>query len=119
MDEGRAEAGTGRRRRMERHPVGGERLQAALQHCKLGCVDASADAAGIDRLSVRTVIAEELRAEIRAASFRIGPADHEGKSKPQQFCGFHEPGEVPSGLDNGLILDSLSRAESAPVACIK
>ena len=118
MDEGRAEAGTGRRR-MERHPVGGERLQAALQHCKLGCVDASADAAGIDRLSVRTVIAEELRAEIRAASFRIGPADHEGKSKTQQFCGFHEPGELPSGLDNGLILDSLSRAPSSPATWTK
>ena len=52
MDEGRAEAGTGRRR-MERHPVGGERLQTALQHFKLGCVDAGADAAGIDQLSVR------------------------------------------------------------------
>jgi hypothetical protein len=39
----------------------------------------------------------------------LGPADHEGKSHPQQFCGFLEPGEVPSGLDNGLILDSLSK----------
>ena len=38
-----------------------------------------------------------------------GPAGHEGKPKPQQFCDFHEPSEVPSGLDNGLILDSLSR----------
>ena len=55
------------------------------------------------------MIGEELRADIGAASFRIGPADHEGKSKTQQFCGFHEPGEVPSGLDSGLILDSLSR----------
>jgi len=32
--------------------------------------------------------------------------------------GFHEPGEVPSGLDNGLILGWLSRAGSAPAACI-
>jgi hypothetical protein len=52
-------------------------------------------------------------------AFADGPAAHEGKSKPQQFCGFHEPGEVPSGLDNGQILDSLSRAASAPAACIK
>jgi len=44
-----------------------------------------------------TVIGEELRAEIRAASFRIGPADHEGKPKPQLFCCFHDPGEVSSG----------------------
>ena len=49
------------------------------------------------------MIGEELRADIGAASFRIGPADHEGKSKTQQFCGFHEPGELPSGLGNGLI----------------
>jgi formylglycine-generating enzyme required for sulfatase activity len=57
---------------------------------------------------------------VRAATrLQVGPADHEGKSKPQQFCGFHELGEVPSGLDNGLILDSLSRAGSAPAACIK
>ena len=88
MDEGRAEAGTGRRRRMERHPVGGERLQAALQHCKLGCVDAGADAAGIDQLSVRTVIGGELRAGIRAASFRIDPADHEGKSNLSNSAAF-------------------------------
>ena len=89
--------------------VGGERRQAAPQPFKFGCVDAGADAAGIDQLSVRTMIGGELPAEIRAASFRIGPADHEGKPKPQQFCGCHEPSEVPSGLDNGLILDSLSR----------
>jgi hypothetical protein len=41
------------------------------------------------------------------------------KSKPQQFYGFHEPGEVPSGLDHGLILDSLSRVASLPAACIE
>jgi len=57
--------------------VGGERRQAAPQPFKFGCVDAGADAAGIDQLSVRTVIGEELRAEIRAASFGIGPADHD------------------------------------------
>jgi hypothetical protein len=32
-----------------------------------------------------------------------GPADHEVNPNPQQFCGSREPGEVPSGLDNGLI----------------
>jgi hypothetical protein len=31
------------------------------------------------------------------------------KSELHQSCAFHEPGEVPSGPDNGLILDSLSR----------
>jgi hypothetical protein len=31
------------------------------------------------------------------------PGDHEGKPKPQRFCGFHEPGEVSGGLENGLI----------------
>ena len=56
----------------------------------------------------------------RAALSRRRPADHEGKSKPQQFCGFHEPGEVPSGLDNGLILECrcLGR-RPAPATCIK
>src|SRR5215468_5649496 len=38
-----------------------------------------------------------------------GPAGYEAKAKPQQFCGFHESGEVSSGLDNGLISGSLSR----------
>ena len=33
--------------------VGGERRQAAPQPFKFGCVDAGADAAGIDQLSVR------------------------------------------------------------------
>jgi hypothetical protein len=37
-----------------------------------------------------------------------GPADHMGKSKPQESCNFHEAGEVRIGLENGLILDSLS-----------
>jgi hypothetical protein len=40
------------------------------------------------------------------------PADREGKPTPQQFCGFHEPCKEPSGLDNGVILDSLSRARA-------
>ena len=98
--------------------VGGEWRWAAtafqVRLCRCRC------RRGRHRSAFRTtVIGEELRAEIRAASFRIGPADHEGKSKTQQFCGFHEPGELPSGLDNGLILDSLSRAPSAPATCIK
>jgi hypothetical protein len=37
------------------------------------------------------VIGEELRAEIRAASFRIGPADHEGKSKLSNSAAFTNP----------------------------
>jgi hypothetical protein len=32
-----------------------------------------------------------------------------GQTQPQQFCGFHDSGEVPSGLDNGLIWDWPSR----------
>jgi hypothetical protein len=79
------------------------------QPFEFGLVDAGAGAAGIDQAAVGIVIGEQQRAEPGAPSFRIGSADHEGKPKPQQFCGFHEPGEVPSGLDNGLILDSLSR----------
>ena len=71
--------------------VGGERRQAAPQPFKFGCVDAGADAAGIDQLSVRTLIVGELRAEIRAASFRIGPADHEGKSKLSNSAAFTNP----------------------------
>jgi hypothetical protein len=46
------------------------------------------------------------------------PADREGKPTPQQFCGFHEPGKVPSGLDNGLILDSLSRARACQLPAL-
>jgi hypothetical protein len=91
MHEGRAEAGTARRRRIERHPVGGERLQAAPQPFKLGCVDAGVDAAGINQLSVRTVIGEKQSAEIRAASFRIGPADHEGKPNPSNSAASTTP----------------------------
>ena len=68
--------------------VGGERRQAAPQPFKFGCVDAGADAAGIDQLSVRTVIGGELRAGIRAASFRIGPADHEGNPNPYNSAAF-------------------------------
>src|SRR5258707_1006468 len=67
---------------------------------------------GIQPPPVGIVIGEQQSSEIRPPSFRIGPADHEGKPKPQQFYGFHEPGEVPSGLDNGLILDSLSRNQN-------
>jgi hypothetical protein len=63
----------------------------APQPVKLGCVDAGADAAGIDQLSVRTVIGEELRAEIRAASFRIGPADRQGYLNPDNSAAFTIP----------------------------
>jgi hypothetical protein len=68
--------------------VGGERRQAAPQPFKFGCVDAGADAAGIDPLSVRTVIGGELRAGIRAASFRCGPADHEADRNPNNSAAF-------------------------------
>ena len=67
------------------------------------------NAAGIDQASTRIVIGEQQGAEKGPRAFGIGPADHEGKPQPQQFCGFHEPGEEPSGLDHALILDSLSR----------
>jgi hypothetical protein len=40
------------------------------------------------------------------------PADHEGKPNPSNSAAFHDAGEVPSGLDNGPILDSLSRIAS-------
>jgi hypothetical protein len=72
-------------------------------------VNSSPDTPGIDQLLIRIVIRQQERPEPRTRTFGIGPADHEDKSKRQQFCGFHEPGEVPSGLDNGLVLDSLSR----------
>jgi hypothetical protein len=49
------------------------------------------DAAGIDQLSVRTLIAGEQSAEIRAASFRIGPADHDGKPNPNNSAAFTSP----------------------------
>jgi hypothetical protein len=65
--------------------VGGERRQAAPQPFKLGCVDAAADAAGEDQLSVQTVIGGKLRAEIRAASYQIGPADHDKFLAVQKF----------------------------------
>jgi hypothetical protein len=107
--QGRAEAAGARRRHVERHFVGRKRLQAAPQPLKLGGVDAGADAAGINQTSVGIVVGEQQRAEVWPPAFGIGPADHEGKPKPQQFCGFYEPGEVPIGLDNGPILDSLSR----------
>jgi hypothetical protein len=118
-DERRSEAGGARRRHLERHPGGGQRLQAAPQAFKLRVVDAGAGSAGIDQPPIRIVVGDQQRSEPGPAAFGIGPADHEGKSEPQQFCGFHEPGEVPSGLDNGLILDSLSRAASAPAAYLK
>jgi hypothetical protein len=68
-----------------------------------------AGAAGIDQPSVRIVVGEQRGAEPRPRAFGIGLADHEGRAQTQQFCCFHEPGEVPSGLDYGLILDSLSK----------
>ena len=56
------------------------------------------NAAGIDQASTRIVIGEQQGAEKGPRAFGIGPADHEGKPKSQQFCGSHEPGEVPSRL---------------------
>ena len=37
------------------------------------------------------MIGKQQRPEPWPGAFGIGPADHEGKPKPQQFCGFHEP----------------------------
>ena len=107
--EGRSKAAVPRRRHRERHLGGRVWLQPAPQSRQLRLFDIGAGAAGIDKASLGIVVGDQQRAEIGPASFGIGPADHEGKSEPQQFCGFHEPGEVPSGLDSGLILDSLSR----------
>jgi hypothetical protein len=62
----RSETAAARRRHLERHFVGRERLQAMPQPLvELGRVDAGAGAAGIDQLAVRIVIGEQQRAEIR------------------------------------------------------
>jgi hypothetical protein len=37
------------------------------------------------------VVGEQQRAEPQPRSFGIGPADHEGKPKPRQFCAFTSP----------------------------
>ena len=108
-----------RRCNLEWHLGDGEWLSPLPKPAELCTINSGSDATRINKPPVWIVISQEQGAEPWASAFGIGPADHEGKSKPQQFCGFHEPGEVPSGLDNGLILDSLSRAESAPAACIK
>ena len=71
-----------------------QRLQPAPQPLELRLVDAGADAAGIDQLAVGIVVGEQQGAEIRPRAFGIGPADHEGETKPQQFCRFQELGEV-------------------------
>jgi hypothetical protein len=47
------------------------------QPLELGGVDAGAGAAGIDQPSIRIVISEQQRAEIRPPSFGISPADHD------------------------------------------
>ena len=104
---------------IERHPGSGERLQPPPKPLELRVVNSGSDASGINEPTVWIIVRQEQSPEPGMRAFGIGPADHEGKSEPQQFCGFHEPGEVPTGLDNGLILDSLSRAASAPAAYLK
>jgi hypothetical protein len=58
---------------------------------KLGGVDAGSDAAGIDQLSIRIVIGEQQRAEIRAAALQIGSADREDKPDPNNSTAFTSP----------------------------
>jgi hypothetical protein len=109
QDQRRSEAAIARRRNIERHLRRRQRLQAAPQPFKFRMTDAGPGAASVNEPPIGIIIGEQQSSKMGPRSFGIGPADHEGKSEPQQFCGFHEPREVPSGLDNGLILDSPSR----------
>jgi hypothetical protein len=65
-DQRRAEVAGARRRDLERHFIGGKRLQAAPQPFELGGVDAGAGAAGIDEALIWIVVGEQQGAE-RAA----------------------------------------------------
>jgi hypothetical protein len=107
--ERRAEAAATRRRDVERHLVGRQRLQPAPESFKLGGVDAGAGAAGIDQQPVRIVVGEQQRAEPWAPAFGIGPADHEPNPNPSNSAAFTTPARCQADSDNGLILDSLSR----------
>jgi hypothetical protein len=65
-DERRTKAAGPRRRHIERHLGGGERLQAAPQSLQLGIVDPDPGATGIHQSAVRCVIRQQERLPIRA-----------------------------------------------------
>jgi hypothetical protein len=75
----RAEPAVARRRDVERHLGNGQRLKAMPQPFKLGMIDASPRASGIDQAIFRVVIGEQQRPEPGPGPFGIGPADHEAK----------------------------------------
>jgi hypothetical protein len=83
--ERRSEPAAARRRHVERHSVGRERLQAPPQALEFGGIDAGAGAAGIDQPSAGIVIGEQQSAEIRPPAFRVGPADHDKLLAVQAF----------------------------------
>lgn len=77
QDERRSETGATRRRGIERHRVGRERLQPPPHALELGVIDAGAGAPGIDQPAAGIVIGEQQGAEPGLPLFGIGPADND------------------------------------------
>jgi hypothetical protein len=74
--ERRVEAAPPRRRHVERHPSGRQRLQARCEPRQLAHGHAGARAPGVHETAVRGIIGEQQRAQVRAAALR-------GRSSPR------------------------------------
>ena len=101
-DERRTKAASPRRRHVDRHLRGGERLQAAPQSLQLGIVDPDPGATGIHQSAVRCVIRQQERPEPREPS--RSPGRDRGPAHPESGAFLSGPAE-PEGVSNQRACD--------------
>jgi hypothetical protein len=104
--EWRAEARRARRRHAQGRLGPLQRIEAPAQILEHLLGHAGADAAGINEPAVVRVVAKQKRAEVRARSFRIGPAD-DYEFLPVKAFGFAPEAAIAGCIGRSAAFDTM------------